>query len=312
MYNWQKYLKGDPLPWLLDPETPSVRYWTLVDLLDRPASDPQVQESRAALTAQPLVQELFSLQHPEGYWGEDETKPYTALGAVAVLSLLHMLGVPADTRTTAGCNSFLKFCQHTSGGFSMTRNLHSGIFPCTTGEHLPFLVYFGMSDDPRLHDAFRFLLQDMSVPEALDCGRYQHRNCLWGAIAALNGLAVLPAEIRSAQSEQIVDRLANMLLDAQFDFTGEHKRWLTFGVPRAWDLISMLKALVTHGYAQDPRLKPLIELSLQQQNGQGRWICGSVSRTWSIEKRKQPSKWVTLDAIRVLKRFNHLLHPGEL
>jgi hypothetical protein len=302
MQNWQELLNGDPLPWLLDPQNPSIRYWTLTDVLDRPASDPEVQQARAAIARQPLVKELFSLQHPEGYWGDDETKPYTAQGAVTALTLLHMLGVTPDKRTTAGCDSFLKFCQHENGGFSLTKKLQSGIFPCTTGEHLPFLVYFGLRDDPRVRAAFAFLIEDMSTEDALDCGRYQHRNCLWGAIAALNGLAVLPADMQSARSKRVVKRLANALLDAKYDFEGEHKRWLTFGVPRAWDLLSALKALVGHGYARDSRVAPLLKLMLDRQDGQGRWLCGSVSRTWPIEKRNQPSKWITLDALRVLKQ----------
>src|SRR5512137_1730097 len=90
-------LKGDPIPWLLDPENPSIRYWTLVDILDRPASDPEVQETKAAITQQPLAKELFALQHPEGHWG-DKTKPHTAEGAATALSLLHMLGVPPNER----------------------------------------------------------------------------------------------------------------------------------------------------------------------------------------------------------------------
>jgi len=302
MQSWQEHLNGDPLPWLLDPETPSVRYWTLIDILDRPANAPKVQEARAAIAHQSLVKELFTLQRPEGYWGDDETKPHTAQGAVGALTLLHILGVTPDERTAAGCDSFLRFCQHESGGFSMTRKLRSGIFPCTTGEHLPFLVYFGLGDDPRVRAAFAFLIEDMSTDDALDCGRYQHRDCLWGAIAALHGLAVLPTDMRSAQSERAVKRLANALLDATYDFEGEHKRWLTFGVPRAWDLLSALKALAAHGYAQDSRSMPLLELVLNRQDDQGRWLCGSVSRTWPIEKRNQPSKWVTLDALRVLKQ----------
>jgi hypothetical protein len=294
-------LNGDPLPWLLDPDNPSVRYWTLVDILDRPASAPEVQEARASITRQPLVKELFSLQHPEGYWGDDETKPYTAQGAVTVLSLLHMLGVTPDQRTTAGCDSFLKFCQHASGGFSLTRTLRSGIFPCTTGQQFPFLVYFGLGEDARVRSAFAFLIEDMSAENALDCGRYQHQDCLWGAIAVLNGLAVLPTDMQSAQSKRVVKRMANALLDARYDFEGEHKRWLTFGVPRAWDLLSALQALAAHGYAGDPRFQSLLDLILGHQDKDGRWLCGSVSRTWPIEKRNQPSKWVTLDAFRVLK-----------
>lgn len=294
-------LNGDPLPWLLELETPSVRYWTLTDILDRPATDLEVQETRAAVARQPLVLKLFDLQHPDGHWGDDQTKPYTAQGALGVLSLLHMLGVEPDERTTAGCDSFLRFCQHGSGGFSMVKTRRSGIFPCTTGEHLPMLVYFGLGDDPRVRDALAFLIEDMSTADALDCGRYQHRDCLWGAIAALNGLAVLPTDMRSPQSEQVAQRLADALLDAGYDFEGEHKRWLTFGVPRAWDLLSALRALAAHGCAHDPRFAPLLELLLDQQDEQGRWRCGSISRTWPLEKRNRPSKWVTLDALRLLK-----------
>jgi hypothetical protein len=301
MQNWPKHLNGDPLPWLLNPENPSVRFWTLIDILDRPVSDPEVQEAKAAIPQQSLVKELFALQHPAGHWGDDETKPYTAQGAVAALSLLHMLGVTPDKRTTAGCDSFLRFCQHESGGFSLTKTLRSGIFPCTTGEHLPFLIYFGLGPDPRVRAAFAFLSEDMSTAEALDCGRYQHQNCLWGAIAALNGLAVLPSDMRSTHSTRVIKRLANALLDAKYDFEGENKRWLTFGVPRAWDLLSALKTLAAHGYARDVRFVPLLKRMLNRQDEQGRWLCGSVSRTWPIEKRNQPSKWITLDALRVLK-----------
>lgn len=300
MQDWQKRLNGDPIPWLLEPENPSVRYWTLVDILGRPAGDPEVQHARAAVADQPLVQRLFALQRPGGYWGE-ETKPYTTEGAVTVLSLLHVLGVVPDGRTAAGCDSLLKFSQNECGGLSLARKTRSGIFPCTTGEQLPFLVYFGMGSDPRVRAAFSFILEELAAADALDCGRYQHRDCLWGAIAALNGLAVLPDELRSAHSEGVVGRLAGALLDARYDFEGEHRRWLTFGVPRAWDLLTMLKALAVHGYARDPRFIPLLELALNRQDGYGRWMCGSVSRTWPLEQRGRPGKWVTLDALRVLK-----------
>lgn len=144
-------------------------------------------------------------------------------------------------------------------------------------------------------------VEDMSTENALDCGRYQHRDCLWGAMAALNGLAVFPADMRSPQSEQVVQRLADALLDANYDFEGEHKRRFTFSVPRAWDLLSALRALSAHGYGGDPRFAPLLDLFLARQDEQGRWLCGSVSRTWPLEKRNRPSKWITLDALRLLK-----------
>jgi hypothetical protein len=299
---WKSLLKADPTDWLLEPENPSVRYWTLVDVLGRPGDDAEVQETRAVIAQQPLVRELFAKQHPGGHWG-DETKPMTADGTLGVLGLLYTLGVEPDEPTAAGCDSFLRFCQNECGGFSMVKTRRSGIFPCTTGVHLPMLLYFGLGDDPRLRRAFEFVIEDMARDDALDCGRYQHRDCLWGAIAALNGLAALPEDMRSPQSEAVVRRLADALLNAEYDFEGEHKRWLTFGVPRAWDLLSALRALAAHGYGQDPRFAPLLNLVLSRQGDQGCWFCGSVSRTWPLEKRNRPSKWVTLDVLRLLGRI---------
>ncbi|MFQ5855737.1 MAG: hypothetical protein ACE5LU_08865 [Anaerolineae bacterium] len=53
--DWQKYLNGDPVPWLLepDPANPGVRYFALRDLLGRPEDDPEVRQARAAIMTTP-------------------------------------------------------------------------------------------------------------------------------------------------------------------------------------------------------------------------------------------------------------------
>ena len=48
MSNWLSLLKADPLSYLLAAPTPAVRWWTLRDLLDRPAGDPEVVVARLA------------------------------------------------------------------------------------------------------------------------------------------------------------------------------------------------------------------------------------------------------------------------
>jgi hypothetical protein len=108
--------------------------------------------------------------------------------------------------------------------------------------------------------------------------------------------------MRTASFKKNVSHLADRLLNAKYDFSGEHKRWLTFGVPRAWDLLSAVKSLAAHGYGRDPRFHPLLKRVLERQDSQGRWLCGSVSRTWPLEKQAKPSKWITLDAVRVIKQ----------
>ena len=301
----------DTLAWLLENSNPSVQYWTLLEVLGYPEDAARVKDAKAELVEQPIVMQTLERQKPGGHWGEDQTKPSTAEGTLGVLSLLHHLGVPPDKRIEEGCNSFLQYCQNENGGFSMVKTRKSGIFPCTTGEHLPFLVHFGFGDDPRIGKAFDYLLASMSSEDALICSRYQHQSCLWGAIANLKGLAVLPDQLQGERSQQVVRQLAKNLLEASYDFSGEHKRWLTFGVPRAWDLISALLVLALHGYGEDPRFLSLFELAFQVQVENGRWVCGSVSRTWPLEKRNQPSKWVTLDVLRILKILGYSFTTEE-
>lgn len=305
MEDAEKFLRQNPLPWLLENENPSIRYWTLVDILDRPKDDPEVLKTRSEIAKLPLVKELFDLQHQDGYWGEDESKAYTARGTVGVLMLLFALGVAPDERTTVGCDSLLRNAQNENGGISMVKTRRSGIFPCTTGEMLPMLVHFNMDKDPRVVSAFSFLVSDMSTEDALDCGRYDHRDCLWGAIAALKGLAVLPEEMRSPISTLVINQLCEELLNADYDFEGEHKRWLTVKVPQGWDLLSAIQMMGIHGFEADPRLKPLLDLALSLQDEQGRWKCGSVTQNWPLDKRNRPSKWVTLYALRALKAIGH-------
>ena len=59
------------------------------------------------------------------------------------------------------------------------------------------------------------------------------------------------------------------------------------------------------GYANDPRLMNALDLIRQKQDEQGRWSLeyDYTSKTWvDIGIKKQPNKWVTLRALRVLKK----------
>jgi len=82
--------------------------------------------------------------------------------------------------------------------------------------------------------------------------------------------------------------------------------WFKFGYPIGYitDVLQNLEALAALGQAQDPRLAHALELVLSKQDNQGRWALeySYNGKTWvDIEIRGQPSKWVTLRALRVLK-----------
>jgi hypothetical protein len=85
--------------------------------------------------------------------------------------------------------------------------------------------------------------------------------------------------------------------------------WFKFGYPLGYvtDVLLNLEALAEAGCGDDPRLEEAVELTLSKQDEAGHWKLeyGYKSKMWAdIEKKGRPSKWVTLRATRVLKRFH--------
>ena len=59
------------------------------------------------------------------------------------------------------------------------------------------------------------------------------------------------------------------------------------------------------GYGDDPRLANALQFVLSKQDGEGRWSLENAlsGKMWTdIEEKRKPGKWVTLRALRVLKR----------
>jgi hypothetical protein len=70
------------------------------------------------------------------------------------------------------------------------------------------------------------------------------------------------------------------------------------------DILQVVEALVGLGYASDPRLANALELIRNKQDNMGRWLLeyDYAGKTWlDFGMKKQPNKWVTLRALRVLK-----------
>jgi len=71
------------------------------------------------------------------------------------------------------------------------------------------------------------------------------------------------------------------------------------------DMLEILDILTSLGY-RDERMQEAVDLVISKQDDLGRW---SLERTFNgrfqtnIEQKDKPSKWVTLKALKVLKRF---------
>ena len=134
--DWRSILNADPMEWLLEKDNPSVRYFTLTEILGKRENDVLVKETKEDIMKTGVVPAILVKQHKEGYWEKSE-RLYTAKYKGTVWQLLVLAELNADGsdgRIKKACEFVLENSQdHESGGFSYTSTgggRHNG-----AGEH---------------------------------------------------------------------------------------------------------------------------------------------------------------------------------
>jgi hypothetical protein len=197
------------------------------------------------------------------------------------------------------------------------------------------LVDFGWLGDQRLQTAMEWLAQTITGEGVADasnrdtnkryyksgnsapvfvCSMNANLPCAWGAIQAMVALSKVPPAHRTRNMQAAIKQGVGFLLShdpavADYPFgmgNRPNSSWFKFGYPVGYitDVLQNLEVLAALGQAQNPRLANALKLVLSKQDEQGRWKLEHTynGKSWvDIEKKGQPSKWVTLRALRVLK-----------
>jgi hypothetical protein len=332
---WTDPLHGDPLPWLLEEDTPAVRAAALTRLLDRPGNDPEVLAAQAGVMTEDPIRSILEAQEPEGCWakpGPGYSPKYRA--TVWQVIFLDQLGAdPDDPRIQLACEYVLGHTQAAGGGMGSS-GVRDGLAPppsrsihCLNGNLVRALIGFGRLDDPRVQASVdwaartitgeqvdRFYASGTSGPD-FACGANDGRPCAWGAIKELLALARIPVQRRSPRVRRAVERGAAFLLSrdpAVADYpmpsrdSTPSSAWFKLGFPSGYvaDVLQNLQVLAELGHADDPHLAGAVDLVLRQQDKHGRWrnrYAYNGKTTVDIERQGKPSKWVTLRACTLLK-----------
>lgn len=69
---WKNHFKTNLKNWLLEKDNPSVRYFTLKDILGKPQNDTVLAAAKAAIMTDGLVPKILAKQHKGGYWEKNE------------------------------------------------------------------------------------------------------------------------------------------------------------------------------------------------------------------------------------------------
>lgn len=333
MTSWKSYLKSDPTDWLLSQENPSVRYFTLVDILGKDENDPLVVQAKQAIMHSGVVPEILNKQHEDGYWDKPGSF-YTAKyrGTVWQLLILAELGVDGnDQRIKRSCEFILGRSQDPqSHGFSINGSAknkggtHGYVIPCLTGNLTWCLIRHGFAVDERVQKAVDWIntyqrFDDM-VEESPTGWPYDgfemcwgRHTCHMGVVKVLKALAEIPKENRSQETQKTIEDAVDFLLKHQIykksHDPGKVSRpgWLRLGFPLMYqtDILEILGILAKLGI-RDNRMQEAVDRIVSSQDEQGRWKMQNSFNDRilvEIEEKGQPSRWITLNALRVLKHY---------
>ncbi len=333
MNDWKEYLNSDPTQWLLEDDNPSVRYFTLLDILDKPQNDSQVIHARQNIMNNGVVPKILAKQESSGYWGVPENFYVRGKykGTSWQLIILAELGADGtDERIKRACEFILEKSQDPqSGAFSYISHKKDGygdperVLPCLTANMAWSLIRLGYLADDRLQKALQWLVKyqrfDDEPGKAPDEWPYKRWKQCWGErtchsiiVKSLKAFAEIPEDKRTPEISDYIVKGVEHMLNHHI-----HKRnhppvrgsfkWLEFGFPLMWsiDALEVLEILTRLGY-NDERMHESLKAMISKQDHEGRWILENTFNgrfQTNIERKGKPSKWITLNALRVLKRF---------
>jgi len=193
-------------------------------------------------------------------------------------------------------------------------------YSCLTGNLCAAMLRFSYSSDTRLEKALNWLVKIQNRDGGWLCPYWKAHikdthSCFHGTICSLDAFSEVPEEKRKAEMNQAIVKGAEFLLMHRL-FKADHhgyrvinRQWLKFSFPWffGYNVLRGLSVLTKLGYTEDERLKDALELLLQKRLPNGTWLLENAPTgrmQVNIEAVGKPSKWITLNALRVLKRLS--------
>jgi len=320
------------IQWLLDSPEPWTRYRTLIDVLERPESDPAVAAARQEMLEHPQVQGLVAAA---GTWGErplkrhnDASHPLYALGTLADFGL---------RRGDPGMDEVIEKVltrQSSEGAFQTVINIPKAFggdnsdrwtwVLCDAPTLLYSLFAFGLDGDPRLQRAVDHLagLADTNGWRCVcapELGKFRGPGkkadpCPIANVYALKALAQIPEQLESpavlAGAEMLLGHWADESHAKPYLFgAGSDYRKLKY--PFVWyDILHVAEVLSRFPFVRtDPRFRQMVVAITARADGLGRYTANSMYQAWkgwSFADKKSPSPWLTFLVLRIQQRVGEL------
>lgn len=328
------------IQWLLESQDPSVRYFALTDLSDRPEGSPEVQRARRQIPDGARVSTLLKGQHADGGFGVHPYQKWT--GAHWRLVSLVELGLPAGFRPAVKATDLVLKWLLGEAHLSNVPMIDGRYRRCASqeGNALAVCSRLGLAGDERVRRLAESLVKWQWPDGGWNCDREEsaHHSSFNESLSTLWGLVEYSHVTDDHNARESAERAAEFFLKHQIFRscnTGKVRRPETFhskvfrGVhsfthyPLYWhyDILQALIILQRAGRLDDARTSGAIDLLESKRGKDGLWkpegyywnqkrkrrAKVSVSNVEVVDwGRNGPNEMITLNALRILKASDRL------
>jgi hypothetical protein len=317
-----------PIEWLLAGD-PWIEYRTRIDLLAQAESAPEVSSPRQAMLEEPKIKRL--LDELAGWPGAVISSHKSAGQPFHKLTFIADLGVNATDPAVQKVITRILEHQSAEGPFQLSMNIPTQYGGAGSDQwawalcDAPLIVYalvkFGLEGAPEVQRAIHHLtglLRDNGWPCAVSKEISPFRGpgrkedpCPFANLAMLKALSA-SLQWRDSQASRVGAETLLALWQGSWErhpyifYMGTDFRKLK--VPFVWyDLIHVLDVLSRFRWLRkDPRLLDMLSVLTGKADPGGRYTLESIWtawKEWEFGQKREPSRWLTLMAWRILKRL---------
>lgn len=315
----QHSIPQETINWLLESQTPTIRYSTYKNILNLPDSDDRVRDTQAQIIDSDYVKAILADQNPEGFWYTQRHYygPKYRSTHWSML-LLSELAVPAGVRPLQ------KGAQFMIGRMEDEKNVYYPIasyqnkdqsgFCCYWGNWLRYQLYCGNIEHPTVQQVIDIICDD--VHRQSRCEQNNHLPCAWGMIRSLYGLALIPEPARTEKVNEAINKSISFILDsyalnqANYPHPGKiHPIWFKLSFPLYYqtDILFTLRVLGEVKALNQSGAQDALTWLEDKRKKDGTWRGGSPFRSRSHPFLSGPdsvNRWITLQALGVLSAAN--------
>lgn len=307
-------ISTDTIQWLMAGD-PAIRWQVMRDLLDAPETE--WQSERKQLLERGWAANILARQNPEGGWGEGVYAPKWTSTTYTLLGLREM-GLPGEcVQAQRGARVVIGKLLGETCDVNFLKRL-ADFDRCIVGMILELSVYFGI-DDGRIEVLVENLMTEQMSDGGWNCRRhrkpYPHHSSFHTTLNVLDGLRdFLELRPNAPQVARVVTAehsARELLLEHRLfrsDKTGNiiHENFAKMSYPHRWfyDFLRGLEHFARARAPRDPRLQEGIDLLHQYRTTDDRWrnqVRHSGKIFFTLEPGREPSRWNTLRALRVLR-----------